>query len=519
MLIGFQDQTNLGLGYLSSVLGKRRFAVKMVDFRESPDDILEEVRATKPLLIGFSLIFQYFLPQFGKLASYLRDNGVDCHFCAGGHYPSMRYAEMLAMVPALDSIVRCEGELTLAELVTCLAEGRDWRQVTGIAYRTAAGCIATPPRALIAELDDLPYPDRPFQDRGVLGKKTCFMLASRGCARNCAFCSIRQFYRNAPGKIVRVRDPAKVVEEMRVLHTERSGSIFQFHDDDFPVWGGFGQRWVEQFIEALRNKGLTDRIMWKISCRADEVEPELFSRMREAGLYAVYLGLESGNADGLRTLNKNLTVEKSLRAISVLKALDLFVCYGFMLFDPSSSFASVRANVSFLRQIVGDGSMEAHFCRMVPYAGTPIEASLAQEARLRGGAIDPSYDFLDPRMDEFFNAIDPATTGWINHPDGPMNQLTWAWQEYWVIRRLFPPLDGLESYRQFLHSITRRANEYLLDLVEKASYAFEAGRGEVPTVSEMKGAGQRFAGELQAGRDAFVLCNQQTMLSSLEVAA
>jgi hypothetical protein len=95
----------------------------------------------------------------------------------------------------------------------------------------------------------------------------------------------------------------------------------------------------------------------------------------------------------------------------------------------------------------------------------------------------------------------------------------WVWQEYWVLKRLFPPLDGFETYRQFLRSITQRSNEYLLDLVEKASYVFEAGRGEVPTASETKAIGQRFAGELRAGRDAFILRNQQAMLSFLELAA
>jgi hypothetical protein len=303
------------------------------------------------------------------------------------------------------------------------------------------------------------------------------------------------------------------------LHRQRGASIFPFQDDDFPVWGGFGQRWVERFLNALRSEGLAGQVIWKISCRADEVEPDLFSRMREAGLFEVYLGLESGNADGLRTLNKNLTVEKSLRAVAILKALDLFVCYGFMLFDPSSSFASVRANVSFLRQIVADGSLVAHFCRMVPYAGTPIETSLAQEGRLRGNAMDPSYDFLDPRLGQFFNMLDRASTVWINAPDALMNQLLWAWQEYWVLRRLFPPLDDLEGYRQFLTSITRRSNEYLLDLVEQASRAFEAGRGQVPTAFEMRTLGQRIGEEFAAGRDGFILRNQPAILSSLEVAA
>ena len=49
----------------------------------------------------------------------------------------------------------------------------------------------------------------------------------------CSFCSIHTFYRNAPGKVVRTRNPARVVEEMRWLWKARGISIFLFQDDDF----------------------------------------------------------------------------------------------------------------------------------------------------------------------------------------------------------------------------------------------------------------------------------------------
>jgi CRISPR-associated helicase Cas3 len=42
---------------------------------------------------------------------------------------------------------------------------------------------------------------------------------------------------------------------------------------------------------------------------------------------------------------------------------------------------------------------------------------------------------------------------------------------------------------------------------------------QTTTASETKAIGQRFAGELRAGRDAFILRNQQAMLSFLELAA
>ena len=519
VLIGFQDQGNLGLGYLASVLSQRGFAVQTLDFRQGHEAILDEIREVGPLLVGFSLIFQYYLPQFADLVGHLRDNGVNCHFCAGGHFPTLRNEEVLQFVPGLDSVVRCEGELTLAELMECLAANRDWHGVAGLAYRNNHQCVTTAPRPLISDLDELPFPRRPDNNQTILGKKVAPLLASRGCARNCSFCSIRQFYGQAHGRKVRVRNPARVAEEMRVLHEERGTSIFLFQDDDFPIWGAFGRRWVEQFIQALHTEDLSGRVIWKISCRADEVEAELFSRMREAGLYMVYLGLESGNPTGLRTLNKQLRVEDSLRAVQLLKQLELFVCYGFMMFDPSSTLETVRINAQFLRQITGDGSTAALFCRLLPYAGTPIEERLAAEGRLRGDVVTPDYDFLDPRLDEFFQRVNELTSAWIHGPEALANQINWAWQEYWIMRRLFPPLRGLDVYKRFLRSFTCRSNERLLSLVETVACVCEADCGWTPSAAQVKIANARALKQLLVRRNAFALRNQTTLLKSLEADA
>jgi radical SAM superfamily enzyme YgiQ (UPF0313 family) len=340
-------------------------------------------------------------------------------------------------------------------------------------------------------------------------------MASRGCCRDCSFCSIRQFYGQVPGKKVRVRKPVKVVEEMRTLHEENGVSIFLFQDDDFPVWGEFGRRWVAQFIESLRAAGLYGRVIWKISCRVDEVEPELFGRMRDAGLYVVYLGIESGNEAGLQALNKQLTVGDSLRAVTILRSLGLAFTYGFMLFDPSSTFESVRENVGFLRRITSDGTVPVVFCRMLPYAGTPIEEQLAKEGRLRGSVDNPDYDFLDTRLNSFFETLNDSVADWIQGSDALTNQLNFAWQEYWVIRRLFPPVIGLQAYERFLRSITTRYNEFLLDKVQEGSRAFENGAVSLLSAGQFHTARRRLADQLLVKRDAFILRNQNALMASL----
>lgn len=517
VLVGFLDQGNLGLGYVAAMLMQHGFAARIIDLREEESAILATLRDEDPVLVGFSIIFQYYVPKFGELASYLRNNGVTCHFTAGGHYPSLRYQEILRDMPELDSVVRFEGELTATELMQCLTEARDWHQVAGIAYRQGEQYVASQPRPLITDLDVLPYPARPLDAKlTALGRKASPILASRGCCRDCSFCSIRQFYGQVPGRKVRVRHPASVVQEMKTLHEENGTSIFLFQDDDFPVWGAFGRRWVSQFIESLEAADLSGRILWKISCRSDEVEPELFSRLRDAGLYMVYLGIESGNETGLITLNKKLTVDDNHRAVGILKNLGLAFGYGFMLFDPSSTFESVRANLVFLRRLTENGSAPVIFCRMLPYAGTPIEDQLRMQGRLRGSVDNPDYDFLDFRVGQLFEVVDSLVAHWIRDPDALAYQIGFAWLEYWIMRRLFPPIGGLSEYEHSLRSVTSDYNEYILRLVEDVFAVFEFGEGEVPSPSEVLATGAGLLQLMIQRRQSFILQNQQALLAALE---
>lgn len=516
ILVGFQDQGNLGIGYLASTLISEGYRVQILDIRQEPKRILAVARSTKPILIGFSLIFQYYLSKFASLASYLRIHGVQCHFCMGGHYPSLRYENVLEAVPELDCVVRFEGELTLLELVRPLAKRCDWRETLGIAYRQSGEVITTPIRPLIGDLDKLPYPYRPFSPEHVLGKKATPILASRGCVRSCSFCSIRRFYSIPPGKTVRRRKPSNVVKEMKVLCDQQGISIFLFQDDDFPLLGPAGRHWALDFVNELRRQELSGRVIWKISCRADEIEPELFASLRDGGLYLVYLGLESGTDAGLKALNKQLSVGENLRAVSILKELGLMFEFGFMLFDPLSTFDTVRANVAFLRRIVGDGSSAVTFCRMLPYGGTPIEDELARGGRLRGDVSRPDYDFLDQRLNLYFDFLTRVVVpGWIQGPEAVSPQLNWAWHEVAVIERLFPFMFGLEEYKNRLRSITKASNEFLLNTIEDTSLEFERGPEPSLSAKELRPVSQHYVADLFRWRNEFVGCNQDLMLEAL----
>lgn len=501
------------------MLNTHGFTCQTIDINQGPDNILKIVSSHNPLIIGFSLIFQYYLPKFAALAEFLQSRGVNCHMTVGGHYPSLCYEQTLNQIPQFDSVVLFEGEDTLLELAEHLAKGEEWRDTPGIAYDQDGRVVLNPLRPLAVDLDLLPFPYRPSFASETLGKKIQPILATRGCPRDCAFCSIREFYARAPGKRVRRRSPANVVEEMQLLHEEHDVSIFLFQDDDFPVIGKAGRRWVSAFIQELNRNELIGKVAWKISCRVDEIDAALFAQMRDAGLYSVYLGIESGTPEGLATLNKQVSIGDILGAVATLKRLQLMFAYGYMLFDPGSTFDSVRANARFLNRLVGDGSAPVVFCKMLPYAGTPIGDSLAAVGRLRGTIAQPDYDFLDPALDEYYRKLNKVLNAWVYGEDAVSHYLNLAWHEVAIIKNLFPPVIGMEAYELDLRDLTRRSNERILSAVEKSASTFECN-GEFPLRTQTLRAE---AHEITAGmlelRNAFIYRNQDRMLESLHSVA
>src|SRR5262245_37041970 len=375
----------------------------IMTYASDPASILARIRHEQPDVVGFSLIFQYMAPDFGQVIGALRDAGVTSHFTMGGHYASFEPVEILGRTPGLDSVVRFDGETTLVRLLHCLGTGSDWRPLPGIAFRSDDNTIRVAPLAgVVEDLDLLPWPDRKSIDYEGHPMPTASILGSRGCPWDCSFCSIRPFYEEQGGPLRRLRSPRAVVDEMLDLHRNRNVPIFLFQDDDFLAGGRKAREWATEIADLIAKEGLAGKLAFKISCRSDEIHEDVVERLIAGGLTHVYMGVESGDEEGLINMSKRLKPEAHLRAGRILKQSGLSFDFGFMLVDPYSSFRSIRQNVTFLEEFIDDGWTVAPFCRMLPYAGTPIQRRLEAEARLIGTPFEPDYKFLDPKLDLFY---------------------------------------------------------------------------------------------------------------------
>jgi hypothetical protein len=157
---------------------------------------------------------------------------------------------------------------------------------------------------------------------------------------------------------------------------------------------------------------------------------------------------------------------------------------------------------------------------MVPYDGTPIKDALVAEGRLRGDVCNPDYDFLDPRLEDFFERVNDAlhTTGWIHGLRALSPQLKFAFNELALMEGFTPSLPGLGGYREQLQQITRESNETLVDVVDDLVAVCRDGARQSFTPGELAEKCEVYVDRLLEERNTFVLEVQDELLTAAGVA-
>ena len=460
VLVGYEEFENLGLRYLAAYLGSRGVTTTLLGMdRRDADEIAMGIRDAEPKIVGFSLIFQRMVRDFGDLIATLRSAGIRCHFTMGGHFPTAEPRRTLEMIPGLDSVVRCEGEETLAELVEKVDRPETWGDIAGLTFRRDGEIVENTARPLIANLDLLPFPDRRGRTWEYRRIVLCAITASRGCYHSCSFCSISHFYGASEGPRRRTRSPASVASEIEQLHRDSGARIFIFEDDDLAMRGRAPREWMGEFLAELERRRLDDQIVWRISCRVDDLDKGMLERMSRAGLLSVYLGIESGNAQGLATCGKGCTVSTVLDAVDLLERIQMPFEFGFMLLHPDVTFATMTEDVLMLKRIGSSGSAIVAFTKMVPYAGTPIARRLERENRLLGDVLAPDYRFLDPRLELMQHFLGIAFHHRNFDNDGSVEMLRHAKFDAMIAQRFSSGRAGDGVYAEGIRTLIVKSNE------------------------------------------------------------
>jgi anaerobic magnesium-protoporphyrin IX monomethyl ester cyclase len=397
LLAGPDFEENLSIRYLASTLQANQHETPLAVFNSAADVESVAEQAAEADIVGLSVCFQSRAQEFLTLARRIKQLHPEKLIVAGGHYASCAAQDLLEHHPELDIIAIHEAEQTLLEIVAAATNPKDdLPNIAGIAYREDGQVRFTPKRRTIDDLDTLPFPERNGRIHTIAGVPTSFLMGSRGCYENCAYCCITTLHNLAPGKKFRQRSVELIADEMAELYRERGTRQFVFHDDNFLVPSvPHNKTRIEGFDKAFKSRGM-DNMALLVKCRPADANFEVISRLKEMGLVRIFMGIESATEMGLLTLDRHQTVGQSTKALEICSDLDISAQFTIMTFNPDANLNTMRADLAFMRRFAGN---PLNFCRAEIYAGTPLEKRMIALGRARGDYRAREYSMYDPVAD------------------------------------------------------------------------------------------------------------------------
>jgi radical SAM superfamily enzyme YgiQ (UPF0313 family) len=250
--------------------------------------LADDVASARPDLVGISASFSAYHREALACAEAIQAR-LQVPIVVGGAHASAAPASVLRH-PAVDFVIRGEGERPLVELVCALLEGRDFAKVPNLAFREG-GRIVLNSLAPNFSLEEIPAPD--FRDLAVdryrLGRQPLVtVLTSRGCPQRCNFCSVHTTFRDG----YRRRPVTAVVAEIRSRHAEKY-RVFDFEDDGLAAGGDDLKALCRSLMREFPGMDLNLQAMNGIHYRF--LDAELLGLMREAGFTHLNLSLVSGD--------------------------------------------------------------------------------------------------------------------------------------------------------------------------------------------------------------------------------
>lgn len=325
------DRPPLGIAYIGAYLRERGIDVSLVDMNHTNNIPEADIYGVSVVTPNFS--------EAMKIGDRLRFKGV---LVAGGPHPSAVPESM----DGFDRIVVGEGERAMYEI--CQHPRNPKRVVSA---------------ELIQDLDSLPFPARDLLPMDKYSLKIDDELAtpiitSRGCPFGCIYCG-KQMY----GKVWRAHSAGYVVNEMRSIKNEFDIGAFYIYDDTFTL----DKKRVYDICFLLNHRLVGAK--FRCTSRVDCVNKKLLKILKKAGCDEICYGVESGNNDILRKINKGFTKETVMKTVKETKKAGIRTKLYFMLGLPGETEKTMQETIDFSKELEPD---EADFYILTPYPGSEL---------------------------------------------------------------------------------------------------------------------------------------------------
>jgi len=352
----------------------------------------EDIASYRPDMLVFNVTTPSFKEDI-KTAACVKEVDRNIIVVGRGAYFNMFHREVLEKYSDVDVLIRGEWEETFDELVRV----GDLSIVKGISYRLQGELFVNPERPVISNLDIIPFPDRSVFDnrlsfRPDTRQPEATIIAARGCPYQCIYCLASV----VNGGCVRMRSPKNIVDELQECVQRFGIKTFLFRSDLFT----FKQKWVYEICDEIIARNL--KIGWACNTRVDTIDAQKARRMKQAGCWAVAMGVESGNEESLRKMKKGITLKQAEEAVRVCRKSGLKVFSYFLIGFPWETHRHIQDTINFAIKLDAD---LAQFSPIYPYPGTPLYDLAASLGLITPEKLHP-YALVKAAMGTQFLSMD-----------------------------------------------------------------------------------------------------------------
>ena len=440
---------NLGIASIGANIdaGHEVYVVDLIRKRWGLRKHLERMLAAiQPDLVGLStMTWQY--ATCTKIIRLIRRMLPSAKIAIGGYHATLMFAEIGASDDghAIDFMVRGEGETVFRRLVAALDGKDELAAIPSLSYKNGGGkngggFVHNPPGDLL----DLSTLKLPIRDKRrltwgyhIMNRHVEVMETSRGCTRNCNFCSIRRMY----GRSFRTFPIERILADIDDIYYKRKVRWIFVSDDNLVL----DPERVIRLCDAIIARNYRNLFfVVQADCVTMSRNETMVAKMARAGFRSIFLGMENASKKNLAAANKGDILDASRKAVEICHRHDIMVVGGMIFGFPDDGEEEIVENYQFLKSTGADTA----YCQILtPYPKTGIREQLLAQGLVTNAGNFSRYNGMwanvktnklsSDELQYLFWYHNQTIMGWW-HPSERIRRQGRLWTSIWLYA--FKPL-------------------------------------------------------------------------------
>lgn len=291
-------------------------------FGWSDDEILDYIAKFQPDYIGITANFTAYFNTVAGLAEKIKQTYPFVKLVIGGYHATVYQKEIESRYPWFDHIISGADE-------------NEFLRVLG---------LPESPQNCFADL----MADRSFisADLYQMHKQNfSFIVATRGCPRQCSFCTVASMH----GTRFVKRSPEAVVAEMNMLYTDYQVRVFDFEDDNLTLDKAWINTLLDNIIHSFPQSDIRLYAMNGLS--AETLTPALLEKLWLSGFRQLNISLVTAQDAMQRKLGRPFNNEQFQQAVQAALAIGFDITAYLIVGLPGQTYAEVMETIDYMSRL------------------------------------------------------------------------------------------------------------------------------------------------------------------------